>query len=274
MKKLTPFKLAINLMVFIIIFNGYSRAIAEQSSIEFNVADIALASAQTQNDVKAKLDKAKANGQAALVVITANGTADIEKAVQIANDAKKTHKNAVVVELNRDDESNASYVREWQLARAPLPLIIVVSPSGMATGGLLLHQATPESLVSLIPSPKLDEVYQSLGSGKPVLAVFTSKAFTDRKEVLNICNEASSILNNNVTIIEVDIKDKREKDFMVQMRIDPSTENSITMVINTAGQVSGTAASIPDANKLAEAATNILRGGCGSQFGPSSCGQD
>lgn len=274
MKQLKKIALALGMMILSITSFGCSSTNAEQKSNENNSATMAITSTKSSVDVQAELNKAKANGKAVLVVVTGNGASQTDQALKVANDAKSIYKNAVVIELNRDDVANAKYVNEWQLAQAPLPLIIVVSPSGMATGGLLLNQATAENLVSLIPSPKLDAVYQSLGAGKPALVVFTSKSLSDRNEVLKICKEANAKLNNNATLIEVDINDSKEQGFMEQMRVYSDIESSITVVINTAGQVSGRSVTLPDATKLAEAATNILRGGCGSQFGPSSCGQD
>jgi len=60
---------------------------------------------------------------------------------------------------------------------------------------------------------------------------------------------------------------------MEQLRIDKSTKSSVVLVINKQGQVSGTATTIPDANKLAKAVITPPRGGCGPGCGPAGCGK-
>jgi len=47
----------------------------------------------------------------------------------------------------------------------------------------------------------------------------------------------------------------------------------MVLVINKQGQVAGTATTIPDAKKLASAATAIPKGGCGPGCGPAGCGK-
>jgi len=60
---------------------------------------------------------------------------------------------------------------------------------------------------------------------------------------------------------------------MNQLRIDKSLSASLTLVINTQGQVAGTSTTVPDAAKLALAATTPVKGGCGPGCGPSGCGK-
>ncbi|MCA1759260.1 MAG: hypothetical protein LC658_05790, partial [Bacteroidales bacterium] len=86
------------------------------------------------------------------------------------------------------------------------------------------------------------------------------------------CKKAVTMLENQAVLVEVDISDKNEKNFIGQFRIDEETTTaSITVVINKQGQVAGTSTTIPDARKLATAAITPVRGGCGS--GPAGCGQ-
>ena len=74
---------------------------------------------------------AKNSGKAVFLVVTGNGSPDTDKAMLIANGANNIYKNAVVVQMNRDDASNAPLVAEYRLASAPLPLILVISSKGI-----------------------------------------------------------------------------------------------------------------------------------------------
>jgi hypothetical protein len=212
--------------------------------------------------IQAELDKAKKEGKAVFVVVTGTGTTDNDKAIAIAKGANAIYKNAAVIQLNRDDASNASLVAEWRLAGAPLPIILVVSSKGLPTGGLILSEATAENLAALVPSPKLEELLTVLSTKKPVFVVFTKKSYSDRKEVLQECNAAVSILKNNAAIIEVDLDDSKEANFIDRLEVDKSSKETTTQVVNTQGQVVGTSSGLPDAAKLAAAAIAPVKSGC------------
>ena len=225
----------------------------------------------SNSKIQADLEKAKKEGKALFVVVTGTGVTETDKATTIAKGANTIFKNAVVVQLNRDDAANAQLVAEWRLAGAPLPLVLVVSPKGQLTGGMVLAQATAENIAALVPSPKLEEVYASIAASKPALVVFTKKSLGDRTQVLQECKNAVTKLKNNAVIIEVDMDDNKEVNFMNQLRINKSSLVSSTLVINAQGQVAGTSTGVPDATKLASAATAPVKSGCGPGCGPAGC---
>ena len=228
----------------------------------------------SNSKIQAELDKAKKEGKAVFVVVTGTGTTDTDKATTIAKGANAIYKNATVVQMDRDDASNASLVTEWRLAGAPLPLVLVVSPKGQVTGGMILAQATAENIASLVPSPKMEAVYDAIGKGKHAIVVFTKSSFIDKTEVLKVAKEAVSKLNNQAVLVEVDMDDSNETGFMSQVRIDKlSAKASTTLVINKQGQVAGTSTTVPDAAKLIAAANTPVRSGCGAGCGPAGCGK-
>ena len=97
------------------------------------------------------------------------------------------------------------------------------------------------------------------------------KTMSDRTEVIKEVKNAAIKLKDNAVIIEVDMEDSKEVNFMEQLRIDKASAVSTTLVINTQGQVAGTSASVPDAEKLASAATAPVKSGCGPGCGPAGC---
>ena len=221
--------------------------------------------------IQVELDKAKKDGKAVFVVVTGNGVTEIDKATAVAKGANAIYKNSSVLQLDRDDAANSPLVAEWRLAGAPLPLVLVVSPKGQLSGGRILSEATAENIAALIPSPKLEEVYASIAASKPALVVFTKKSLNDRKEVLQECKNAVALLKNNAIVIEVDMDDTNEVNFINQLRIDKASMVTTTLVINTQGQVAGTSTSVPDPAKLASAATAPVKSGCGPGCGPAGC---
>ena len=226
------------------------------------------------SDARAEIDAAKENGNAAFVVVSDSDTpdADVEKALDIARGANSIHEKAEVIRLDRDNEANAPLVKEWQLNGVPMPLIVVMSSSGMVTGGQFLSQATAENVAAMVPSPKLESVYKAVGEGKHAIVAFTKESFSNRDAVLDECRKAVSKLDDEAVLIEVDMNDEKESSFMQQMRIDKNSADApVTLVINKQGQLAGTAKSVPDAAKLVSAANTPVQGGCGPGCGPMGC---
>lgn len=222
--------------------------------------------------LQVELDQAKNDRKAVFVVVTSASVTNIDKATTIAKEANVLYKNAVVVQLNRDDAANAPLVAEWRLAGAPLPLILVLSSKGKPSGGYILEQATAKNIAALVPSPKLEMVYEAIGNNRNAIVVFSKKSFADRDETIKIGKQAVSMLKGDAEFIEVDMDDIKEINFMNQLRIDKaSTKASVTLVINKQGQVAGTSKTIPEASKLVAAAKTPVKSGCGPGCGPAGC---
>jgi len=254
--------------------NAEKKQVASNMPVSQTKTEAIKPSGQTENSqFQVELDNAKKTAKAVFVVVTGNGVTETEKAMIVAKGAVAIYKNAVVLQINRDDEANASLVSQWRLSGAPLPLILAISPKGTLSGGKVLSQATSDNIAALIPSPKLEEVYAAIGSGQPAIVVFTKKSLSDRTEVLQACKEAVSKLNNKAVIVEVDLDDRNETAFINQLRIDKAATASTTLVINTQGQVSGTSKTVPDAAKLVASATQPVKSGCGPGCGPAGCGK-
>ena len=245
-----------------------SNAEVNQSSQPEQPVELPASNSKIHTD----LEKAKKEGKAVFVVVTGTGVTETDKATTIAKGANALYKNATVVQLDKDDAANAQLVAEWRLSGAPLPLVLVISTNGQVSGGMVLAQATAENLAALIPSPKLEEVQTAISSSKPVLVVFTKKSMSDRTEVLQEVKNAVTKLKNNAVIVEVDMDDSKEVNFMNQMQIESSSLVSTTLVINAQGQVAGTSTGVPDATKLASAATAPVKSGCcPGGAGPAGC---
>lgn len=249
------------------------KAIATSGVVTSSMSGTNTKSSPVSKGAADNISAAKTAGKAVFLVVTGTGVTETDKAMLIAKGANDIYKNSVIVQINRDDASNAQLVSEYRLAGAPLPLILVISSKGFPTGGYILAQATAENLAALIPSPKLEDVYATIRNSKTALVVFTKKSLSDRAEVIKVCKDAVSKLNNNAVIVEVDMDDSKEASFMNQLHIDKSLSASLTLVINTQGQVAGTSTTVPDAAKLALAATTPVAGGCGPGCGPSGCGK-
>lgn len=224
-----------------------------------------------QSATEKELEAAKKAGKSVFLVVTGNKITETGKATSIAKQASGKVKNSLVAQLNRDDVANAELVAKYRLDGAPLPLILVISPKGYATGGLLLADASVEKLAKLVPSPKMDEVYEALNGGKSVLIVVSKKSNMDKSKVVANCKLAVSQLNDNARLIEVDRDDAKEADFIKQLNMNNVTNKSSIMVLNKAGQTTGVFEGVTEPAVLKTAATKVIRGGCGSSCSPGGC---
>lgn len=224
---------------------------------------------QTVNTkLQSELDRAKRDGKAVFVVVTGTGSTDTDKAIEIAKGAVTIYKNAVIAQMDRDDATNAQLVDAWRLSGAPLPIILVLSTKGLLSGGFILSQATADKIASLVPTPKMEEVYTAIGLNKPSIVVFTKKSFADRSEVIKNAQVAVVVLNDEAVFVEVDMNDPDETGFMNQLSIDKSTNSSITIVFNKLGQVVETSTTVPEVEKLVTAAKAPVKKSCS----PGGCG--
>jgi hypothetical protein len=222
-----------------------------------------------------KIDAATDAGKAVFLVVSDPGVADTDKALEIAKQSNKSYSNSTVIQMNRSEPADAELVKQFGLAGAPLPVILVLSQNGSVTGGFVLAQATPEKLVSLIPSPKKAEVLQALGDKKSVFIVATSKTMTEKSDILGTCAQACVEMQQNAKVIEIDLDDPKEAKFLAELKIDRSLTSPQTFVINTKGQVTGKFDSSVNSATLVASAKKVSSGcGPGSSCGPKQgCGK-
>jgi hypothetical protein len=262
----------------VITLNACSNSNANNNQVSVNSASqqktekAQQAAAKGASKVQAELDNAKKAGKAVFMVVTGTGATDTEKATAIAKDANGIYKNAVIVQMNRDDAANAPLVAEWRLSGAPVPLILVFSSKGQLTGGYVLAEATAENIVELVPTPKLDEVYESLNNGKPVFLVISKKSHTDRAKILENCKSAASQLQNKASIIEVDLTDTKEAIFIKNLSLKNTPNTSTILVLNASGQATGKFEGTAETDQLVLAANKVVRSSCGSSCAPGACG--
>ena len=207
-----------------------------------------------------------------LVAYNATG-ADADKAITIANEAKKNLKAAsVVIKMNTTDAANSDLVAKYRLAGAPLPLILVLDKNGTTAGGVALKDATSAKLIEMIPSPKTSELIKALGEGKSVYVVVYKESMTSKKSIVDNCAVACSKMDNKSATILVGLDDKNETKLLQSLKADPNAKEPVTYVVNKSGQVAGTYSGMTDVNTLVATAKKAPAGGCCSGGSSAGCG--
>ncbi len=215
--------------------------------------------AQIANDI-ANANKA---GKAVFLIAYNAGGADADKAVSIANNAKKAFKvTPAVVKLNTSDAANSALVTKYRLAGAPSPLILVLDKNGNTAGGVPLKDATAEKLVDMIPTPKSSDLIKALGEGKSVYIVAYKESMSSKKTAMDNCAAACGKMDNQTVTIRVDMDDKNEAKLLKSLKCDLNAKEPVTYVINKSGQVSGTYNGLTDVNTLVSTAKKAPAKSC------------
>lgn len=224
----------------------------------------------------AELDKAKKDGKAVFLVITDNTEANIDKANVLAKGASAKVAKSIVISLNKDDKSNSSLVTKLGIANVPVPFILVISPKGMSIAGYQYNQVTTETLVKAVPSAKHEAVLFALSEKKPVFIVVSKKGLTDKTTILANCKSASAKVVSKPAIVEFDVNDSKDSEFLNQVGVTTLKDKTVTIVVNASGQIADKfegivleAALTTSVNKVVKS-SGCAPGACGSKKG---CGK-
>lgn len=248
----------------------YSEKKIIQTALQtVNAPDI---SAISVTNVSAEIEKAKKEGKAVFLVITGTGAKNIENAGKIANDAKIKYAKSVVITLNRDEATNSALVTKFGVAGVSVPFFLVISPKGVPVAGYQYEQATTEVLVNAIPTPKQDEVLFAISEKKPVFVIVSKKGLTDKAKVLTACKTTSSKITSKPAVVEFDFADAKETAFLKKIGISSITDKSKTVVVNSAGQVTGTYEGVPVESELTASANKVIKSSCCPGGSSSGCG--
>ena len=228
----------------------------------------------TQNgSLTEQLEKAKKDGKTVFLVITGTGATGVDKALAIVREANAKVNNSIILQLNKNDNVNNNLVSKFRIAAVPIPFILVISPKGLAVSGGPPSQVTSDQLIKTIPSPKQDEVFFSLSESKPVFIVVSKKGYNDKTGIISNCETAGSKISSKPNVIEIDFEDNNEKAFLSQIGVTSIKGKTITVVINSSGQITETFAEKPAVEKLTAASNKVMQssGCCPSTTDKSGC---
>lgn len=173
---------------------------------------------------------------------------------------KKVADRADAVQVDVSAASEKDIVDHFEVAYAPMPLLLTIAPNGAVTGGF----------PGRVEARRLMDAFASPGTAKCL------KAFQDRKLVL-LCvqndetgsaNEAMQGVHafkqderfaKDTKVIVVDPSDKAESQLLSDLEIDPKTNEAVTVLFAPPGRFVGRfhgATNLNDLVSTLSAATN------------------
>lgn len=218
---------------------------------------------KTANTTNDDLEKAKKEGKVVFLIITGKGAVNVSKAVTLTKEASAKVKNTTTVQLNRDDAANSAIVSKFRIQAVPVPFILIISAKGLPVAGIDPAQATSDDLVKAIPSPCQDKVFFALNDKKPVFLIVSKKGYTDKNTVVANTKSAAAKIASKPEIIEVDFDDKKETEFLKLAGVIPMGNQTVTVIINAAGQITDKLVGLQNIDRLVTLATKPPQsGGC------------
>ncbi len=197
-------------------------------------------------------------------------TAAMRKIFDAAIEKAKDRANAVVIKIT--DESEKPIIEKFDLARAPMPLVLAIAPSGAIMGGFPT-KFTEESLLNSFGSPCTEQCMKTLQDGNLVILCIQNKSTTSNEGAMKGVKEfaADQRYASATKIVMLDPSDPVEKPFLADLKIDPQTPEAITAFMAPPGAVIAEFKGITDKDELIaalqKASTACGPGGCG----PGGC---
>lgn len=226
----------------------------------------------TENLEKALTDASNQNHNVILVITDKNQTGQ-ETSLALASETAAMTTNTLVALVNKDIPEQQTLLQKYNLTRYPAPYLIVLSPDGFVTGGVVPGKMESARLVAFVPSPQYNQALKARKEKKPAFVFVYEKQDAKYTEWMNRLTESASKLNPAAAVIPVSKSEVVEKSFVERLGVQPVAGGNTVVVLNAAGQVTGKFNSLPDINALNAAASKQSAKGCGSACpGSKSCG--
>lgn len=216
-----------------------------------------IASAAAMEDISA----ANKAGKTVFLVVTDAAGRNLQAARDAAKAAQQRTPNSAVVEVNRSDPSQASAVRGYRVAGAPVPIILVIASNGVAAGGSLVKKGAVDRLVSLVPTPGKAEYLKVLSQRRTAVVVFSHAKMPLQSPLFEQISAVVQQTKGKVTPVLVDVTSKAEQPFLKEWKIDPRAKQPTVVMMNPKGQTLGRMTGAPKAEQLI--ATSKKRPCCG-----------
>ena len=200
---------------------------AQQQPITVTTAPAGTASASKAQQV---LDQSAEDGKFTLIVFYKEDTAAVRTMFQVAKDgvAKRKDKTAVTF-VQVTDPAEKALVERFDVARAPMPMTMVVACNGAITG-IFSRQLTDESLDAAIVTPTMTRCMKSLQEQK---LVFVCMQTTEKPLVPAAVKnmQTDPQFKDRIVMVSMQLNDPEETRFLSQMQIDAKQIKSVTAVL-------------------------------------------
>lgn len=178
---------------------------------------------------------------------------------------------SVVVHVG--DRSEKAVVDKLKVARAPMPLVLVLAPNG-ARVGAFVREFDADRLAGAFASPCMAKCLKALQERRLVfLCVQNDKTEQNGAAMRGVRDFQSDKRFSQATeIVTLDPGDRAEKSFLSKLRVDPKTAQAVTVFLAPPGSVLAKYEGATNKNAMVATLMSAMSScGSGSGCGPSGC---
>jgi len=177
----------------------------------------------------------------------------------------------IAVDVN--DSSEKAIVAKFQLSRAPMPLVLAMAPNGAITGGFP-NKVEEQQLVDAFATPVTEKVMKNLQDGKLVfVCVQNHKTKSNDAAMQGVRDfKADARFASATEIVMLDPTDSAEASFLADMKVEPKTEEAMTVFLAPPGSAIAEYKGATDKTELVATLQKASSGCAGGSCGPGGCG--
>jgi hypothetical protein len=178
------------------------------------------------------------------------------------------------VAVNITDSSEKDIVAKFDLSRAPMPLVLAMASNGAITGGFPT-KFEEQQLVDAFATPVTEKVMKQLQDSKLVfVCVQNAKTKSNDAAMKGVRDfKADARFASATEIVMLDPADSAEASFLSDMKVDPKTEEAMTVFLAPPGSVIAEYKGATDKEELAATLQKASSSPCsGGSCGPNGCG--
>ncbi len=152
---------------------------------------------------------------------------------------KKMTPAAASLAVDRGAPAEQEIVAKYGVARAPMPLILAIAPSGAVTGGFKAAELTEARLRDTVASAGLQKCLKALQDGRLVLVCLQNGKTQGNEAAMKGVNEfkADAKFGGITEIVKVDPSDATETKLMAQLKADPKAKTATTAMLAPPGML-------------------------------------
>jgi len=148
---------------------------------------------------------------------------------------------ATSVEVNVADPQEQALVNKYGLNRSPMPLVLAMAPTGAVTRAFP-GQFTEAELETAFVSPGMQKCLKALQDRKMAFVCVQNGSTQQNAEAMRGVTEFAADAQYAATteIIVVDPADAAEETLLKQLKVDPNTDQAVTVFLAPPGTMVGT----------------------------------
>ena len=187
---------------------------------------------------------------------------------------EKVADRAQWIAVSTNDSSEKAIVAKFDLGRAPMPLVLAMAPNGAITGGFP-NKCEEQQLLNAFATPVTEKVMKQLQDNKLVFVCVQNGKTKSNDAAMQVVRDfkADARFAGATEIVMLDPTDSAEASFLADMKVDPKTEEAMTVFLAPPGSAIAEYKGATDKAELVATLQKASSGSCGpgGSCGPSGC---